>query len=79
MNARHVRDPEHLSVYFNAAQSAFRQVFFFQTKESEMGEIAQHSLKPPVLRQDFAHARILEFIHVEGEHRDVLRSAGSRN
>jgi hypothetical protein len=44
-----------------------------------MGEIAENGLKPAVLIQNFAHARILELIHVKGKHRDVLRSTRSRN
>src|ERR1041384_911403 len=72
---RDIRDPEHLSVDFDAAQSVLWQVFFFQTEEREVWEIAEYGLEPTVLCHDLAHARIFELVDVESEHRDVLRRA----
>src|SRR5262245_1670678 len=76
MHSRYVRNPKYLSINFNAPQSVLRQVFLFQTKKREVRQIAEYGLKPTMLRQDFAYARIFKLINVEREHRDVLRRAG---
>ncbi len=70
--ARDVRDPEYLTVYFQAAEAVFRQVLFFQSQEGEVRQIAENSLKPAVFCHELSYPRILEFIDIEREHRDVL-------
>src|SRR5436190_24043388 len=76
MNADDVRDPKHLPVDLDTAQSMLRQVFLFQTEKRKVRQIAQDRLEPAVLRHDLAHARVLKLVHVEREHCYVLRRAG---
>src|SRR3977135_1841824 len=76
MLLRNVRNPESLPVNLDALQSILWQVFFFQTEKGEVWQVAQYCLKPPAICQNLAHARIVKFVDVECEHRDVLR--GSR-
>ena len=40
-----------------------------------MRQVAEHRLKPAMLRQKLANTRVVEFIRVECEHRDVLGSS----
>src|SRR5438132_11210610 len=72
-----IGNPECLPMHFDPLQSALRQLCFFQSKKSEMRQIAQHGLKPTMLGENLAHSPILKFIRVECQHRDVLRSARS--
>src|ERR1041385_5235394 len=76
MHSRHIRDPEHLSINLETAQSVLRQIFLFQTEKREVRQIAKYGLEPTMLRHDLAHARVIKLIDVERQHRDVLRGAG---
>src|SRR4029079_6158104 len=75
MHSRYVRDPEHLPVDLQITESVFRQILLFQAEKGEVRQVTQHSLKPTVLRHDFADSRILKLVDVKRQHRDVLRRA----
>ena len=75
VNRFYIRNPKHLAINLKTAQAVFWQIFLFQTKESEVRQIAEHGLKPTMLSHDFAHARVLKLVDIECQHRDVLRSA----
>src|SRR6185503_14812699 len=79
MYARYIRDPKHLTVDFQTAESVFRQVFLFQTEKGEVRQVAQHSVEPTMLRHDLADARILKLVDVKCQHCDVLRRSRRRD
>ena len=68
--------PERLPARLDAAQAARGQVAFVEAEVREVRQVAQHGLEPAVAREQRAHARVGELRGVEGEHRQVLRSAG---
>src|ERR1044072_832970 len=76
MNSRYVWNPEYLSIYFETAESMLREGFLFQAEKREVREIAEHGLKPTMLREDLAYARMFKLVNVEREHCDVLRRTG---
>src|SRR6267378_5142196 len=75
----HIGNPEDLAVDLDAFQTAAPQLLFGQSQESEVRQVTKHRLEPSVLREDLANTTVKEFVGVEGQHRDVLRSPGRGN
>src|SRR5438552_2281266 len=71
-----IRNPKSLATYLNSLQATLRQFCLRQTQVSKMREVAQHRLKPTVGGEEFPHALVQKFIHVESQHRYMLRSSG---
>src|SRR5947209_4346119 len=71
-----IRYPEGLAALFDAAQAERGKPRLFEAEVCEVRQVAQHRLEPAAAREQASHARVGELRGVEGEHRQVLRSAG---
>ena len=67
-----VGNPKFLPVCFYGLQASGLQINFFDPQERKVRQVAEHRLKPAMLREKPANTRVEKFVRVKCEHRDVL-------